>query len=512
MFPSDSNLESKFTFETEATPIPEEPPFHILLLGDWSGNLNYRELSERRPIIIDRDNFDSVMRKLKVGLELDLYEDGNNILQFEFNELEDFHPDNIFRQISLFSDLRDVRRRLLNSDTFDEAANEVKSWFKFEENTYDSSTEIEPPLFDAPPIDSTNLLDMILTQPNDSVTSAKPQTIGNSELGRFVSKIVSPHLIKIDEKEQSKLVVALDETISGLMRAILHHPKFQSLESAWRGLYFLTRRLETDVDLKIFILDISKDELVDNFKSVTDLTDSFLYRWLITDALETSGGDPFAVVGGNYSFGMNIDDVASLMRIAKLSDAANAPFISYIQPEIFGIKEFFGYGSDSVLKVSENSNSDKLWTALRSSLESKYLGLSPMRFLARMPYGEATDSTEAFSFEEFTGNYSQGNYLWINPCFAGILLLAQSYRRYGWEISNELLRDIENLPVFVYQENDQTKTTPCAEVVMTETMLETILKQGLLPIISFRDSGRIRIPRFQSVHTSASNLSGRWNS
>jgi type VI secretion system protein ImpC len=512
MFPSDSNLESKFTFETDATPMPEEPPFHILMIGDWTGNLNRRDLGKRKPIVIDRDNFDSVMQKLQVGLVLDLYDDGKNILQFQFNELEDFHPDNIFRQISLFSDLRDVRRRLINPDTFDEAANEVKSWFKFEENPPETPITIQTDLNDSPPIDSTNLLDMILTQPGDSSAAAKPQASESSELRRFVSNIVSPHLIKIDEKEQSKLVSAVDETISGLMRAILHHPKFQSLESAWRGLYFLTRRVETDVDLKIFVLDVSKDELTDDLKSVNDLTDSFLYRWLITDALETPGGEPFAVVGGNYTFGVNIDDVAALIRLSKLSSAANAPFISYIQPEIFGIKQFFGNSGDTRLKVSEDLNIVKLWAALRSSSESNFLGLSPMCFLARIPYGEASDSIEAFSFEEFAGNFSQENYLWINPCFAGILLLAQSYRLSGWEMGKALLRDIENLPLFVFQEDDETKTTPCAEIILTENMLETILEQGLLPLVSFRDSGKIKIPRFQSLSSSATGLRGRWNS
>jgi type VI secretion system protein ImpC len=512
MFPSDSNLESKFTFETNANPISEEPPFHILLLGDWSGNLKRPELSERRPIGIDRDNFDSVMRKLKVGLVLDLYEDGNNILQFEFNELEDFHPDNIFRQIPLFSDLKDVRRRLLNPDSFNEAASEVKSWVKFEEKPSDVQIEVLPELDDAPPIDSTNLLDMILTKPTDSGTSVKAQTIESPELGRFVSKIVSPHLIQIDEKEQSKLVSAVDETISALMRAILHHPKFQSLESAWRGLFFLARRLETDVDLKIFILDISKDEIGENFKSVNNLTDTVLYRWLITETLETPGGEPFAVVGGNYSFGVNVDDVALLMRIAKLANAADVPFISYIQPEIFGLKQFFGNIEDSRLKVSEDSNIGKLWTVLRSSPESKYLGLSPTRVLMRMPYGEATDSAENFSFEEFIENYEQGNYLWINPCFAGVLLLAQSYRLYGWEMGSALLRDIENLPVFIYQEDGETKTIPCAEAIFTESMLEIILEQGLMPLITYRNSGKVRVPRFQSVYASAANLGGRWNS
>ena len=126
MFPSNTDFESEFTFENAAVPLPDEPPFHILVLGDWSGNSSRKGLNERQPILIDRDNFDDVLKKLNIGLDLVLSGDENSILRLQFAELDDFHPDNLFRNVALFNDLRDVRRRLANSDTFDSAAVEVR--------------------------------------------------------------------------------------------------------------------------------------------------------------------------------------------------------------------------------------------------------------------------------------------------------------------------------------------------------------------------------------------------
>ncbi len=507
MFPTDSNFESNFTFETPGTPLPDELPFHILFLGDWSGNSSLTNFNERRPIVIDRDNFDEVMRRLNVGLELDFQGDGKDILSLSFTEIDDFHPDNLFRQVSLFSDLRDVRRRLSDADTFNRAANEVRSWFNVADENINSEFENQTNLNDVTTVDSNNLLDMILTQPNQSAGTAKPQNADNSELGRLLSKIVSPHLIKIDENEQSKLVAAVDEAIGELMRVILHHPQFQALESAWRGLYFLVRRLETDVDLKVFILDVSKNELLDNLKSISDLTDSIFYRLLVRETMQSAGEDPWAIIGGNYSFGVNVDDVAALMRLGKLASAAKAPFISHIRPEMFGINSF---AVNSDLNFSEVTPEGKLWTALRNVPESGYIGLSPMRFLVRLPYGSQTDSTETFSFEEFTGEINHEQYLWSNPSFICSLLLAQSFRLYSWEMGQSLQRDVEKLPIFVYQKDGENKTKPCAEVVLTENLAERILEQGLLPLISFRDSDRVKIGRFQSISTHLKNLSGRW--
>lgn len=507
MFPSGNDFESEFTFEQSAVPLPEEPPFHVLLLGDWSGNLSKKALDQRRPVVIDRDNFDDVLKKLNVGIELDWQGDNLPLL---FAEIDDFHPDNIFQQVSLFSKLRDIRQRLLNSDTFDDAANEVRSWF-LNTQVEVKDTEIQPEINDAPPIESGNLLDMILTQPGETSTSSISQTVDNSELGRFISKIVSPHLIKIDENEQSNLVAAVDETISEMMRTILHHPKFQSLESSWRGLYFLLRRLETDVDLKIFILDVSKAELMDNLKENQSLADTFLYRQLITEALEIQGGESFAVVGGNYSFSVNVDDVASLMRISKIAQAANAPFFSYIHPEIFGFGDFSDQLESSRFKFLEDTNEGKLWTALRSASESDYLGLSPMKVLARMPYGNSANSIETFAFEEFTEIKTHQNYLWMNPCFVLILLLAQSYRLYGWQMGQNFQTNVDNMPMPLFQEDGETITKPCAEIVLTESMLDAILEQGLMPLISFRNSDKVRLGRFQSISVSKPNIKGGWN-
>ena len=268
MFPTDTDFESNFTFETEANPLAEPPPFHVLMLGDWRGIGAKNDLSERRPMVVDRDNFDEVLQRMNVSLELDLNGDGNT-LNIEFTELDDFHPDNLFRQVSLFGDLRHVRRRLLNADSFGEAARQVRSWFNVAEESVEIAENQEVTNESTPTL-SDNLLDQILSQPSET-SSTKPQKINNSDLGRFLSKIVSPHLVKIDENEQSKLVAAVDEATSDLMRTILHQPQFQALESAWRGLYFLVRWLETDTDLKIFIFDVSQSELTDNLKTINSL-------------------------------------------------------------------------------------------------------------------------------------------------------------------------------------------------------------------------------------------------
>lgn len=501
MSPEETNLEGFFTLESGGTRVEDDAPFHILCLGNWSGNVKKDALEKRRPIVIDRDNFDDVIRKVNPQLNLDF--DGENTLSLSFTELDDFHPDNIFRQISMFDDLRDIRKKLKNTDTFNEAAREVRSWF--------TPAETPQPIEKAEvaPIDSDNLLDAILSGESFDASAVKRKATDSTELSNFISDIVRPHIVQTDLAEQSNLLMAVDEVISDLMRKILHHKDFLALESAWRGLFFLVRRTDTDTDLKIYLFDISQDELSDNLKTVNNLTESVYAQWTTGESLENSIGESWAVVIGNYGFTPNVDDIATLMRVSQIAAASNTPFISHIRPDILGVNSLADTPSSKDWNIDENSTEFKLWNALRSNSESEYLGMAMPRFLARLPYGYETDPTEVFAFEEFDGNHN--HYVWANPAFICAYLLAKSFRHNGWEMAENIAREIEGLPMHIYKVNGETPTKPCAEISMTEAGLQTMIDSGIMPLVSFRDSDRVRVGSFHSIALSEERIRGRWH-
>ena len=300
------------------------------------------------------------------------------------------------------------------------------------------------------------------------------------------------------------------ETTGELMKKILHHPDFQALESAWRGLYFLVRRAETSNDLKLFILDISKDEITHNLKAVSDLSDSYIYKILVANTVQAPGADPWSLVCGNFEFELNVEDAATLIRIAKLASTANAPFISSVKPQMLGIDSLAETPSPSDWDYEDESDEGKLWTMLRTISEAPYLGLMAPRFLARLPYGAKTEPLEVFDFEEFSETKQHDKYLWTNASYACALLFAQSYAASGWEMSQKLVQELDGLPVYLYKENTETITKPCAETQLTENACEILLDQGLMPLISFRDTDRIRVARFQSIAFPMKPLRGRW--
>ena len=161
--------------------------------------------------------------------------------------------------------------------------------------------------------------------------------------------------------------------------------------------------------------------------------------------------------------------------------------------------------------MSTDSEAGKLWYALRSVPEAEHLALAIPRFLARLPYGSDTEPLESFSFEEFTDGPVHDGYLWANAAFTCGLLMAQSFREFGWEMGRTLKQDIEGLPIHIYKQDGETVYTPCAEVQLTHEACDKLMEYGLMPLVSYKNTDHVKLARIQSVTEPVTKLKGRWN-
>ncbi len=216
---------------------------------------------------------------------------------------------------------------------------------------------------------------------------------------------------------------------------------------------------------RVHIAQFSKQDLTADVFDATDLKATRTYALL--HAHEWQG------VFGLYSFGGSAADIELLGRVALLAGNAHAPFIA----------------EGSVDMGAQ-------WDELRSIPEAGYLGLALPRLLLRLPYGARTSSLEAFEFEEMPGAPVHTNYLWGNPALACLAILARGDS--GEEEGDEL--DLSGLPLHNYQEDGEWKTTPCAEVAITETEVVALMNLGLMPLVSFRDADRVRLAGFRAIN------------
>jgi len=125
------------------------------------------------------------------------------------------------------------------------------------------------------------------------------------------------------------------------MAALLHVPDFQLLESAWRALFFLVRRVETSERLKMYLLDVSKTQLAADLLAAEELRSSGLWKLVEERTVGTPGAEPWAVLVGNYTFEPTRKDAELLARIAKLARAAGAPFLAAASPRLLGCQSVY---------------------------------------------------------------------------------------------------------------------------------------------------------------------------
>ena len=429
---------------------PDEP-FRILVMGNFSGGAG----RNRRPVEIDRDNFDEVMAR--IAPELRINSNGVDV-RVQFRDLDDFHPDRLLARLPLFQKLRDFRTRLEDPSTFRAAAAELEP-------------PATPPKAAAAHLSGADLLSQMADE-EDERADESPLAGG---WDRLVSGIVTRYATPGPDPRQPQWIARIDEAITGEMRTLLHSSEFQALESAWRGIYFLTRRLETGQELKVYLMDLPQEEVT----AGTGLAD-------IARALS---GEPMAVMAGLYAFGKR--DTEALERLAAMAQEANVPFLAGLASDVVGMEEVFG--------------------EMRATPKARWIGLVMPRFLLRLPYGEETDETETFRFEEMPAPPQHERYLWGNSSLACAYLLGEAFQRYGWQMRPGIVQDIEGLPAHVYKVDGAPEMKPCAEILLTESAASLLLDRGFMPLASMKGSDRVRLVRFQSLARPAAALAGKWN-
>ncbi len=141
--------------------------------------------------------------------------------------------------------------------------------------------------------------------------SFKPRTErAATEVESAVSTLVQEELkhtsvIKSDVLDTIEVMIArIDQKLTEQMNEILNTPEFQAIESAWRGLHYLVFNSETDANLKIRVMNVSKNELYRNLRLYPDARwdQSPLFKQIYEYEFGQLGGEPFGCLIGDYYF------------------------------------------------------------------------------------------------------------------------------------------------------------------------------------------------------------------
>lgn len=503
-------LEFEFSTATGSqTQRKQDDPFVMLVMGDFGGH------SERHPNDpswlmqvpvrkVDLDSLGRLWTQIKPRLNLSI-EDCPVCI--EPLDIDDFHPDHLYRSLPVFKDLRQIRKRLLDPATASDTLSQLMQ-------SQLPDTVPDPNNTTTAGEDGNQMLDRLLgrTRPGSVAPSAgSAGTPSPPGLDQLLQKAVAAHIVREPDPRIDSAVDAVDKAIAETMRQILHHREFQALEGAWRSLYELIHASELGEELVLEVCSVSKQELLAGLpQSMETIHQCGLYQLLIGRQKRADDDVDYSLLVCNYFFGTSADDVALLASLGSIAELSNAAVIGAAKSELFGC-------ASVAVKPDFNTWSkvkNPLWQQLRNSPMANRIGLAAPRILGRLPYGADYEKTGSFEFEEqLSATYDvadHASFLWLNPSLFLAGLLAQSFTEQGWNMQPEDHTDIGGLPVYTYTVDGEKHMLATAETLLSERSAEAILQCGLMPVVSFRNRDLARLIRFQSIADPLSALEGPW--
>lgn len=305
------------------------------------------------------------------------------------------------------------------------------------------------------------------------------------------------------------IIAEIDKKLTQQVNEILHHPDFQQLESAWRGLHYLVNNTETDENLKIRVMNISKKDMSKTLRKFkgTAWDQSPIFKKLYEEEFGQLGGQPYGTLVADYFFDHSPPDVELLGEMAKIAAAAHAPLITGANPTLFQMDSWSELANPRDLTKIFQTPEYAAWTSLRESEDSKYVGLAMPRFLGRLPYGSKTDPVEAFAFEEDTDGSDHAKYGWVNAAYGMAVNINRSFKEYGW---CSRIRGVEsggavqNLPSHTFPTDDGGIDQKCpTEIAISDRREAELAKNGMMPLIHRKNTDVAAFIGAQSLHKPA---------
>lgn len=329
--------------------------------------------------------------------------------------------------------------------------------------------------------ENNSLLDNII-----EATNTFPSDEGYQEtkkgLEMFISHLLgSEEVLKVNKDVIDVMISEIDQKLQNQLDVILHNEEFKKIESTWRSLHFLISKTDFNENIKIDILNVTKDQLLEDFENSLEISQSGLYKHVYTKEYGQFGGEPYGLILGNYDFTPQTRDVITLQNISKISAMSHAPFIAAASAKFFGMDDFSKLPDIKDLKSLLDVPQLAKWRDFRNTDDSRNIALTLPRFLLRAPYGD-DKPIKSFNYVESASD-NDDDYLWGNASFAFSANVINSFANYRW-CSNIIGPtgggEVTNLPQHSYASMGSSEMKIPTEILLSERKEFELAEEGFI--------------------------------
>jgi type VI secretion system protein ImpC len=242
-------------------------------------------------------------------------------------------------------------------------------------------------------------------------------------------------------------ILQIDELIGAQLNEFMHVPEFQKLEGSWRGLHYLVMNTETSTHLKLRLLNVTKQELVQDLEKAVEFDQSQLFKKVYEEEYGTFGGHPYSCMVADYEFTRHPQDLGFLEKLSGVAAAAHCPILTAAHPKLFVV-------------------------------------LTLPRVLTRLPYGANTLPVEGLNFEEDVSGATTARFCWSNAAFVLAQRITNAFSQFGWTAAIRGVEGgglVEGLPSYTFKTTDGDIALKCpTETAITDRREKELSDLGFI--------------------------------
>lgn len=237
-------------------------------------------------------------------------------------------------------------------------------------------------------------------------------------------------------------IVRIDAMISAQLDAILHHPRLQRLEGSWRALGRLVAQADGEAPVAVRILSAQWPELARDLERAIEFDHSALFRLVYENEFGHAGGEPFGLLLVDHEVSHRIpprtahgrapvDDIMVVKLLRAVAASAFVPTILAASPALLGADRFGDLALSHDITAILGDHDHARWRSLTEAEDSRFLGLTLPRMLARPVWRRA--QTGGW-YEEYAPDEAARCWCVAGYALAGNVLRAHAAHRWPADI------------------------------------------------------------------------------
>jgi type VI secretion system protein ImpC len=258
----------------------------------------------------------------------------------------------------------------------------------------------------------------------------------------------------------------------------LHHPAFQRVESAIRGLQFLMPHAGSAI--QVDVVSSTQKDLVSRFQEA-----------VFEPEMKELRNPPLGLVLLDYDFSHQGGDLATLTQIADLCKVAQAPILAGASPAFFGLKQLNLLPKLQDVPQRLHDGAHAAWVKFQKSEQGRWTSLTVNRWLQRAAY-----TAEKGGHAEALDPAKPESYLWGRGGWIVAAAIARSIGQHGHALDASGARagGFAGLPTRPYFKAANQSVPLTTEVELADELIQELSRGAFIPLSGRTGSDNLMIP------------------